>query len=79
MYAYLYKYIKDLFIYINIKIDSVEIFSLITIYICLLTCSIFNIQYVGETALPLHKRINIHRTVKSGFEYGIKHFRNDYL
>ena len=36
-----------------------------------------NIQYVGETALPLHKRINIHRNSKSGCKHIIKHFRND--
>ena len=28
--------------------------------IYLLTCKKGNIQYVGKTALPLHKKINIH-------------------
>ena len=32
---------------------------------------------MGETALPLHKRINIYRTAKSGCEYIFKHVRND--
>ena len=45
--------------------------------IYLLTCSTCNIQYVEETALALHKRINIHQTAKSGCEYLMKHFRND--
>ena len=43
----------------------------------LLVCSNCYVQYVGETALPLHKRINIHRTAKQGCEYFIKHYRND--
>ena len=29
---------------------------------------------MGETTLPLHKRINIHRTSKSGCENIISHF-----
>ena len=43
--------------------------------IYLLSCNNCNIQYVGETALPLHKRINIHRKAKTGCEYVIKHFK----
>ena len=35
------------------------------------------IQYVGEIALPLHKRLNIHQTAKFGCEYMVKHFQND--
>ena len=31
-------------------------------------------QYVGETILPLHKRMNIHRKSKSGCELMIEHF-----
>ena len=45
--------------------------------IYLLTCKNCNIQYVGKTALPLHKRINIHRKDKSRYKHMIKHFRND--
>ena len=30
-------------------------------------------QYVGETAIPLHKRFNIHRTGKAGCEHMIRH------
>ena len=32
---------------------------------------------MGETALPLHKLINIYQTAKSGCEYIFKHFQND--
>ena len=32
--------------------------------------------YVGETALLFHKKINIYRKAKSGFECMINHFRN---
>ena len=43
----------------------------------ILKCNTCNIHYVRETALPSHKRIDIHRTAKSGFEYMVKHFQND--
>ena len=42
----------------------------------LLTCESCNIQNVGETTIPLHKRMNIHRTSKSGCEHFIEHFCN---
>ena len=42
-----------------------------TVY--LLTCAICFIQYVGETALQLNERMNIHRTSKSGCEHMIEH------
>ena len=41
--------------------------------IYLITCMSCNIQYVGETAYPLHKRINQHRTSKCGCENLINH------
>ena len=41
------------------------------VYLC--TCLCCNIQYVGETAIPFHKRNNIHRTGKSGCEHMIHH------
>ena len=41
------------------------------------TFSTSKIQYVRETVLPLHKRVDIHGTVNSGREYMIKHFQND--
>ena len=43
--------------------------------IYLLTCSNCNLQYVGETTLPLHKRINIHRVAKTGCQHIIDHFK----
>ena len=41
----------------------------------LLTCSSCNLQYVGETTIPLHRRINIHRTSKTGCEHMINHYK----
>ena len=43
--------------------------------IYLLTCNNCNLQYVGETTIPLNKRINIHRTAKTGCEHMIKHYK----
>jgi len=42
----------------------------------LLTCCKCNMQYVGETTQPLHKRINLHRTAKTGCQHMIDHFKN---
>ena len=39
----------------------------------LLTCLCCNVQYVGETAMPFHKRNNGHRTAKQGCEHEIRH------
>ena len=41
--------------------------------IYLLSCSSCNIQYVGETAYPMHLRMNQHRTSKCGCEHVIQH------
>ena len=35
----------------------------------MLTCLVCNIQYVGETIIPFHKRNNIHRTAKDGCKH----------
>lgn len=43
-------------------------------YVYLLTCKSCFVQYVGESVIPLHKRINIHRRGKSGCEVLINHF-----
>ena len=45
-------------------------------YIYLLTCLSCGVQYVGESIIPVHKRMNIHRTAKSGCKYFIDHFNN---
>ena len=42
----------------------------------LLSCNLCNVQYVGETTLPLHKRINLHKRAKSGCEHVIKRFKH---
>ena len=42
--------------------------------IYLLSCLRCNMQYVGETVIPLNKRINIHRTSKIGCDHMIDHF-----
>ena len=44
-----------------------------------LPCNQCNVQYVGDTTLPLHKRINLYRRAKSGCEYGIKHFKDVWI
>ena len=41
-----------------------------------LSCNQCNVQYVGETTLPLHKRINLHKRAKFGCKYVIKHFKD---
>ena len=41
--------------------------------IYMLTCLICNIQYVGETIIPFHKRNNIHRTAKDGCKHEVRH------
>ena len=43
-------------------------------YIYLLTCMCCFVQYVGESVIPLHLRMNIHRKGKSGCEILINHF-----
>ena len=43
--------------------------------IYLLTCESCGLQYVGETALALNKRMNIHRTSKKGRDHIISHFK----
>ena len=44
--------------------------------IYLLSCDQWNVQYVGETTLPLHKKFNSHRKAKSGCVYVIKHLKD---
>ena len=41
----------------------------------LLTCKVCNLQYVGETAQPLHKRINGHRNGQVGCQHLLKHLK----
>ena len=44
--------------------------------IYLLSCNQCNVQYVGETTLPLHKRINLHSRADPGCKNAIIHFKN---
>ena len=44
--------------------------------IYLITCDGCKMQYVGESIIPLHQRINIHRTAKTGCKVMIDHFEN---
>ena len=45
-------------------------------YIYMLSCSSCNVQYVGESVVPVNLRMNIHRRGKSGCEILIDHFSN---
>ena len=45
-------------------------------YIYLLSCSSCGLQYVGESISPLNRRMNTHRTAKSGCEISINHYKN---
>ena len=40
------------------------------------SCLFFEIRYVGETALPFHKRANNDHKAKSGWEHMMRCFRN---
>lgn len=45
----------------------------------LVSCNQCNLKYVGETTLPLDKRINLHRRVRSGWKYFMKVFKDVYV
>ena len=61
---------------INHTGENLNCHSQNTVYLC--TCLSCNIQYVGETACPLHQRINGHRTAKQGCEHEIRHCKEYY-
>ena len=44
--------------------------------IYLLSCNQYNVQYVREVSLPLHKRNNLHRSANSRYEYVTKHLKD---
>ena len=62
--------------YSCVGVNSKNISCKIQNYIYLLTCTGCNMQYVGESIIPLHKRMNIHRKNKTGCEILIDHFSN---
>ena len=45
-------------------------------YIYVTKCSSCFVQYVGESVIPVNKRMNIHRKGKSGCEIAIDHYKN---
>ena len=63
-------------IYNVVDVNPTRINCKLQNYIYLLTCSSCLVQYVGESIVPLHKRINIHRTSKTGCEISIDHYTN---
>ena len=59
---------------VNVSIQ--EIHCKLQNFIYMLTCLCCNIQYVGETIIPMHSRMNIHRKGKTGCEIAINHYTN---
>ena len=59
---------------INLTGENLSCHSQNIIYLC--TCLSCNIQYVGETAIHFHKRMNGHRTAKKGCEHEIRHCKD---
>ena len=56
---------------VNFTNDTLNCHAQNIIY--LLTCLSCGIQYVGETIIPMHQRMNSHRTAKEGCEHEIRH------
>ena len=56
---------------INHTGENLNCHSQNTVYLC--TCLSCGVQYVGETVLELHERMNGHRTAKSGCKHEITH------
>ena len=63
-------------VYPIIDVDIQNIHCKMQNYIYVLMCSSCCVQYVGESVIPLHRRMNIHRRGKSGCEIAIDHFKN---
>ena len=57
-----------------VGIDPQQITCKLQNYIYLLTCLSCYVQYVGESIIPVNKRMNIHRRAKSGCTICIDHF-----
>ena len=62
--------------FVVVDLDPLKTTCKLQNYIYLLTCSCCGVQYVGESIVPVNKRMNIHRTAKSGCKYFIDHFTN---
>ena len=63
-------------IYPVINVDVNDIHCKLQNYIYVIQCSSCLVQYVGESVIPVHKRMNIHRKAKVGCEIAIDHFKN---
>ena len=63
-------------IYHAIDVDIRHVHCKLQNDIYVLCCSSCLVQYVGESIIPVHKRMNIHRTSKTGCEIAIDHFTN---
>ena len=63
-------------IYAAINLDLHDIHCKLQNYIYVIQCSSCLVQYVGESVIPVHKRMNIHRKGKTGCEIAIDHFKN---
>ena len=62
--------------YTVVDIDPLKTTCKLQNYIYLLTCLCCGVQYVGESIIPVNKRMNIHRTAKTGCTHFINHYRN---
>ena len=61
--------------YSALDIEPTAVNCKIQNYIYLLSCKSCGLQYVGESIVPVHKRMNTHRTAKSGCTTSIEHYR----
>ena len=57
---------------INHTGENLNCHSQNTVYLC--TCLSCGVQYVGETVLELHERMNGHRTAKSGCKHELTEY-----
>ena len=62
--------------YTVLDMDPNQITCKLQNYIYLLTCLSCYVQYVGESVVPINKRMNIHRRAKSGCTLFINHYTN---
>ena len=60
--------------YTTIGIDPNRYSCKLQNYIYLLTCQSCGVQYVGESIIPINRRMNIHRTSKTGCTLFIEHY-----
>ena len=61
--------------YSTVDIEPAHFSCKLQNYIYLLSCKSCGIQYVGESITPINRRMNTHRTSKSGCTTSINHYR----